>query len=415
MVGDQEDSAESVEIGDASLRHWMAPLLILAIGTVILSWALWQNWPRCEEYATDGPCSTAMKSAINPGMGSTAKIPNTGKATSVVKPEASPAASSDVPARTPIASPTLPLKDAGSSDMSTSSKTTTSSSLVIDSLVPTSGSSCGGTPVTITAKGLAPGQPDIRFGGLRAEITEIKGDPGFFIAMTPKHWEGPVDVTVRVDDKSVTILKGFNYICPDRTQAHLLLLVILAGALGGAFHSLRSMSWYIATRGLLVSWLPRYLLLPIVGGALSILVFLVFAGGFFSTQGGDGQSYFYMVGVSAIVGMFSDQAVEKLKKISVAIFSAPDAAPGAATKPSPLAIAELKPKSGSQAGNETIELKGTGFEKGTKVIFGGAQVTPVKLTSTAITVTTPPHAAGKVAVEVANPDGSKAASEFEYK
>lgn len=104
-------------------------------------------------------------------------------------------------------------------------------------------------------------------------------------------------------------------------ENRLLLLVMLAGALGGIIHALRSLSWYIGNRALVMSWLPRYIIMPIVGSILSVLFYLVIRGGFFSTQASVEQtSPFMFVAVGGLVGMFAEQAIAKLRGISETIF-----------------------------------------------------------------------------------------------
>jgi IPT/TIG domain-containing protein len=63
-----------------------------------------------------------------------------------------------------------------------------------------------------------------------------------------------------------------------------------------------------------------------------------------------------------------------------------------------------------------VILTGTGFAEGATVTFDGTAATDVKVTSTRIDAVTPPHAAGKVDVEVRNPDcgTAKLPAGFEY-
>lgn len=101
------------------------------------------------------------------------------------------------------------------------------------------------------------------------------------------------------------------------TEADLLLVVILSGALGGMVHALRSLYWYIGNRDLVRSWLAMYVLLPFVGAVLGLVFYLVVRGGFFSPQAQPEQTSPYgFAALAALVGLFSEQAVLKLKLVA---------------------------------------------------------------------------------------------------
>ena len=70
------------------------------------------------------------------------------------------------------------------------------------------------------------------------------------------------------------------------------------------------------------------------------------------------------------------------------------------------AVTGVSPNSGSTAGGASVTITGTNFVTGASVTFGGTAASSVNVTSgTSITAVTPAHAAGAVAVTVANPDG----------
>ncbi|MEI6171877.1 MAG: hypothetical protein WCQ45_05320 [bacterium] len=100
-----------------------------------------------------------------------------------------------------------------------------------------------------------------------------------------------------------------------------LLLVFFAGVLGALVHALRSFYWYVGHRKLIVSWVAMYFLLPLVGGALGFLFYLVFRGGLLQgTATGDVNSIGFAA-VSGLVGMFSEQAIRKLKDVAETLFA----------------------------------------------------------------------------------------------
>lgn len=99
-------------------------------------------------------------------------------------------------------------------------------------------------------------------------------------------------------------------------ESRLILIVAMAGALGSLVHTLRSASWYIGNREFVRSWLAFYILLPFVGATLGLVFYLVIRGGFFSPQATVQQtSPFGFAALSGLVGMFSEQAVRKLKQV----------------------------------------------------------------------------------------------------
>jgi hypothetical protein len=108
-------------------------------------------------------------------------------------------------------------------------------------------------------------------------------------------------------------------------EVRLLMLVIVAGALGSLVHGLRSVYWYVGQRELVWSWIAKYLMLPFTGSVLAVLFYFVVRGGFFSPEAGFAEtSPFGFAALAAMVGMFSEQAVLKLKEISETLLSKPE-------------------------------------------------------------------------------------------
>lgn len=286
---------------------------------------------------------------------------------------------------------------------------------IITAIEPPSGSVCGDSALSISGTSFGSQELRVFVGGAPARAV-LSADETMITAFPPSRWESTVDVTVSVAGKSTTLSKAYSYVCPERTQDRLLLLVMLAGALGGALHSLRSLYFFVGNRALLTSWLGMYLALPFTGAAISTVFFLVFIAGFFAPQGSDTKSYFVIVGVAALVGMFCPQAVEKLKKISEAILtSAPPSADKVETSSS-FAVRELSPKRGKLAGGERVQILGSGFESSTVVRFGASVATASFVSSTELSAEAPASSAGVVDVVVSQVDGRAfvLASAYEY-
>ena len=104
-------------------------------------------------------------------------------------------------------------------------------------------------------------------------------------------------------------------------EVRLLLVVILAGILGSLVHGIRSFFWYVGNRAFVRSWISMYLLLPFVGAALSLIFYFVLRGGLFSPQASvKYTSPFGFAAFSGLIGMFSNQAGQKLKEIAETLF-----------------------------------------------------------------------------------------------
>jgi len=72
----------------------------------------------------------------------------------------------------------------------------------------------------------------------------------------------------------------------------------------------------------------------------------------------------------------------------------------------PLSIGYLNPSSGSTSGSTLVTIRGSGFEPGATVSFGGAAATTTFIDSSTLNVVTPAGSAGGVRVSVQNPDGT---------
>lgn len=104
-------------------------------------------------------------------------------------------------------------------------------------------------------------------------------------------------------------------------EERLLILVMTAGALGSLVHALRSAYWYVGNRNLVRSWVPKYLLLPICGAILAVLFYFVVRGGFFSPRANSmDTSQYGFCALACLVGLFSEQAVLKLKQVAETVF-----------------------------------------------------------------------------------------------
>jgi len=259
------------------------------------------------------------------------------------------------------------------------------------------------TPTPVVAAAAQGGAPPA------AALTPAQTPP----TPTPK----PTPAPKSIQDPEVIHFFGGYFKPTVYLETRLLLLVMLAGALGSLMHALRSLYWYTGNREMVWSWVAFYLLLPFTGAMLAVIFYLVVRGGFFSPQAStETTSPFGFAALSALVGLFSQPATLKLKDIAETIFTKP--APGADTKPQPTekdeaatpapTVTLIAPASGSAAGEEKVVITGTDFSTDVKVEIGGVPAEVTSSTSTTIEATTPKSATGPgvVDVKVTNSDGT---------
>ena len=203
-------------------------------------------------------------------------------------------------------------------------------------------------------------------------------------------------------------------------ETRLILLVLLAGAIGSYVHAASSLVDYLGNRTLVNSWVWWYLLRPFIGMMLALIFYFGFRGGFITggvNTGSEGAANFInpfgIAAMAGLVGMFSKVATDKLSEVFLTLFR-PATGQGDAKRGDKLDdslvpnISSLGPKTGPTAGGTSVTVTGTGFVTGAKATFGGAPATAVVVTSpTAVTAVTPAHAAGVVDVEVSNPNNQK--------
>ena len=199
-------------------------------------------------------------------------------------------------------------------------------------------------------------------------------------------------------------------------EERLILLVVSAGALGSYIHSATSYSDYRGNQEFGPSWLLWYLLRPLVGVCLALIVYFAMRGGLLSmVLSGDvakeaqNINPFGIAAISGLTGMFSKQAADKLAEVFTTLFkSAADENRKNSLAPAPAPVITLiAPKEGSPEGKTEVVITGTGFAAEASVFFGDNLATEIKVAKdTTITLLTP-AGKGTVDVTVINKDGQK--------
>ena len=108
-------------------------------------------------------------------------------------------------------------------------------------------------------------------------------------------------------------------------EQDILLMVILMGTLGGFLHLTSSLAKYVGNRQLLRSWVIYYLLMPVEGPALAVVVYLLLRVGVLnaSSTGQDtgNLNFVGIYGFSVLAGIFSKQALEMLANVFNTVFA----------------------------------------------------------------------------------------------
>jgi IPT/TIG domain len=189
-------------------------------------------------------------------------------------------------------------------------------------------------------------------------------------------------------------------------EGRLFVIVLLAGALGGMVHTLRSLYWYVGNRNLRYSWLLMYVTLPITGAALALIAYVVLRGGLTTTfASAQDISPFGMAAVAALVGLFSRETAEKLRAVFETLLAPAEKGKDQAV---PVQVERIHPGEGG-VGNE-LTITGTGFAAATAVQFGGVRATPMVISDTELRVRVPEGAA-KGPISVVTPTGMTASTD----
>jgi len=136
-------------------------------------------------------------------------------------------------------------------------------------------------------------------------------------ALWPTIQPDPNDASKQIWDTTVPLLKPF--LGKDfslREESRLILLVMLAGALGSYVHTATSFVTYVGNRSLVSSWMWWYVLRPFIGMTLAMIFYFVIRGGLLSAGAGASEvSPFGITAIAALAGMFSKQATDKLRDV----------------------------------------------------------------------------------------------------
>jgi len=187
---------------------------------------------------------------------------------------------------------------------------------------PATGNTGGNPPANTMDAGGPPPAPGcsepmsrgwIRFFGMYHLLSAL-----VFMYVLVKIW--PPSIPPKDEVRIVQFLWGylrFNL----SSEAQVILVVILGGALGSYVHAATSFVNFTGARTIVASWRWWYVLRPFIGSALALGFYFVPRAGFFATSAGTAS--FNLVGFAAmafLVGMFTRQATAKLAELFDTMF-----------------------------------------------------------------------------------------------
>lgn len=101
----------------------------------------------------------------------------------------------------------------------------------------------------------------------------------------------------------------------------LLLLVVILGALGSLVHVATSFADFVGNRDFYLSWSPWYLLRPLIGASLALLLYFAVRAGFLSAGAQNTSVNPYgTAALAGLAGLFSKQATDKLREVFETLF-----------------------------------------------------------------------------------------------
>src|SRR3990172_11822398 len=98
-------------------------------------------------------------------------------------------------------------------------------------------------------------------------------------------------------------------------DACVILIAALSALLGSFVHSATSFATYLGNYKLLRAWVGWYVLRPVIGMALGLVFYFLLRAGLVTTESAAAVNEFGVAALSALAGMFSKQAADKLEEV----------------------------------------------------------------------------------------------------
>ncbi len=248
----------------------------------------------------------------------------------------------------------------------------------VTAISPSSGTTAGGTPVTIAGTAFV-GATSVTIGGLAAPFTVVNATT--ITTTTSAHAAGGVDVVVTTPGGTATGVDLFTYVAPPPAAPSVTAISPSSGPASGGTAVTISGANLTGANAVSIGGVPVSGFTVLNGTTITATTGAHSAGVVdvvVTTPGGTGTG----------AGLFT--------------YAAPPAAP---------TVSAVSPASGSTSGGGVITITGANFTGATAVTVGGVEASNVAVVNdTTITATTGAHAAGVVDVAVTTPSGTGAGS-----
>jgi hypothetical protein len=248
----------------------------------------------------------------------------------------------------------------------------------VSGITPSSGTTAGGTVVTISGENFQ-AAATVTIGGVAATVTAA--DATTISVTTPAHAAGAVDVTVtNPDGMTATASGAFTYVAPVQVTG---VSPASGTTLGGTAVTITGQNFQTGAS------------VKIGGTAATVTA----------------------VGATSISAKTPAHAAGAVDVTVTNPDSTTATLSGVYTYVAPVVeVTGVSPSSGTTLGGTAITITGQNFQSRATVTIGGAAATVTAVTATSISAKTPAHAAGAVSVVVTNPDGTSAtrSSGFTY-
>lgn len=211
-----------------------------------------------------------------------------------------------------------------------------------------------------------------------------------------------------VGDPGVQCLIGW---CPG-PDARLLVMVMVAGALGSFVHVAKSFGDFVGNDRFMASWIWWYLLKPCIGMALALMLYLIVRAVFLTVNvASDSASVnlYGLMAMSGLVGMASKQGTDKFAEVLDSLFRTRRSSGDARRKDqleNPVAVITEAQPPVLDAQSLYVTLRGKGFSRGARVLVNGVERETSLADSSRLAFQLLPEdvaAAGSLAVVVVNP------------
>ena len=101
----------------------------------------------------------------------------------------------------------------------------------------------------------------------------------------------------------------------------LMLISIVMGVIGSMIHVLTSFADFVGNRRLAKSWVPWYMVRPVIGSGLALFFYVIFRGGLLTGNDTSNVNPFGIAALGGLAGMFSKQATDKLSEVFSTMFN----------------------------------------------------------------------------------------------